>query len=454
MDDGLSELEVLYSIDGEYITDNTWDVAERVVNSSLLPKLDSGFDLPPQRKDFANHIPVVTRNLKALKDFMRTLKSSSNYGTKSAKLKSNFAVSLLTLCGEHISENIWTNQETNTNSHEIISLLCQIFVCDSIGDLLVGEKCYSDPEVPRLYKPVLTALRPKLLKDTWKHFPGAVACYYWLLFQVHRKYLGDYLGMIVPTALIMTDDFIPENAVTGIKCIAYIAEHSTKADLYCHAEVMYSAVKQSLVHKNPQVVKIAVPCLVNLLDKIERNYLKDECITEWCKYDETFENILEHLELWQKTDIREAYLENLPLFLENMPLSLVNWSSRLLELFSNYMEMGGHSSPIFLKYTVLSLKVYLQKVWPRIQHHCNRLLRMLFRFLIDVTDILHSPDDTKLSVCNVAIYNEALKEAEECLFIIGYCAPEQVKTTCSILLEKDLFSEDFHKVIQKIVTSL
>lgn len=454
MDEGLRDLELLYFTDGEYITDNTWNVVERVVNSSFLPKLESGFDLPPEKKDFASHVPVVARNLKALKEFMNALKSSSSCENNSAKLKSSFVVSLLMLCGEHTSENIWTNEETNANSHEIIALLCQSYSCRSIGDLLVGEKCYSDSEVPRLYKSVLTALRPKLLKDTWKYYPGAVACYCWLLFHVHRKYLGDYLGMIVPTALILTDDFIPENAATGIKCIAYIAENSTKADLHCHAEVMYSAVQQSLVHKNPNVVKIAVPCLINLLDKIERNYFKDECFKEWCKYDETLEIILESLEMWQKIDIREAYLETLPTFLENMPLSVVNWSSRLLELFHNYMEMGEHSTPRFLKYTVLSLKVYLRKVWPRIQYHCNMLLRMLLRFLLDVTDIVDNLEDRKLSVYDKTIYMEALNEAEECLFIIGYCAPEQVKTMCSRLMEKDSFHEEFHKIVQRVLVSL
>lgn len=73
--------------------------------------------------------------------------------------------------------------------------------------------------IPPLLKPVLLALRPKLLKETWKEYPAAVESFAWVLGHLKRSYIADNVQHILPTALLLVDDFVNENRVLGIKCL-------------------------------------------------------------------------------------------------------------------------------------------------------------------------------------------------------------------------------------------
>lgn len=73
-----------------------------------------------------------------------------------------------------------------------------------------------------VFKDILLHLRPKLLSSSWKCYPAAVACYKWALHLVSQPDLSPYLHLILPTALILVDDFVNENRIIGVHCLQHI----------------------------------------------------------------------------------------------------------------------------------------------------------------------------------------------------------------------------------------
>lgn len=100
--------------------------------------------------------------------------------------------------------------------------------CCFQGEGISGGK---GKELRPLLKPALLALRPKLLKENWKLNPGAVQCFTWLLSSVRASHLADHVQHVLPTALLLVDDFVNENRVIGIRCLSRIIDAMVRIDL-------------------------------------------------------------------------------------------------------------------------------------------------------------------------------------------------------------------------------
>nr|CAD7456590.1 unnamed protein product [Timema tahoe] len=130
---------------------------------------------------------------------------------------------------------MWTLTVTRKLSDELLKSLCEICKCNSSVELLVGQESNSDAKVP---------------------------------------YLSEHLSSVLPTALITVDDFNTETQVFGISCLEHIIEHVTRTELnwYGQGDVIYKALERLLYHREAELVRPLLRCVVLLLGKLEGGY--------------------------------------------------------------------------------------------------------------------------------------------------------------------------------------
>lgn len=179
----LDTLEILRKT-GSKIPEQVWGNVENAILDAFLPQMTVGSERPCEELDFKEYLLNIGSKLKAImlifQQIVKNLGCDEFHGNK--RISKNHAVYLLLLCGEHSSGDKWTTEETVRHSEELISLLCKLWSCKSISQMLIGGE--SREEYFGLFSAVLLSLRPKLQKNTWKTYPAAVSCYQWLLFQV------------------------------------------------------------------------------------------------------------------------------------------------------------------------------------------------------------------------------------------------------------------------------
>ena len=183
---------------------------------------------------------------------------------------------------------------------------CTIYNCSSLSDVLLGLS-------PRLsspcFKSIFLLLRPKLLNETWRRYPGAVLAYKWIMCQVHSPNLSQYLNIISPTALIILDDHVLERRLTGLQCLSHIIDNVVSLmDIYlsrisfflnilyqfdiqdlfssfyfqartelCQRgldQVFYKVLQPMLWQRKADQVEPVITCLTKLLVKTERGYTR------------------------------------------------------------------------------------------------------------------------------------------------------------------------------------
>lgn len=126
------------------------------------------------------------------------------------------------LCGEHSSSYFWTSEDTRYLSTTCVKAWCSIYSCTSLSDILLGR---SPKASSPSFKSILLQLRPKLLHETWRRYPGAVSAYKWIVCQVHSPNLSEYVGIISPTSLLILDDHIRERRLIGLQCLSHIIDN-------------------------------------------------------------------------------------------------------------------------------------------------------------------------------------------------------------------------------------
>lgn len=428
----LTELDNLIGNQSQNIPNHIWTLGENVVNDCLVPKFEAGVDRPLELSDFEAYRSINHENVKkveaCIQKIVQLLVNNKDAGNKQSA-KSKFLTSILILCGEMSAESHWCTNETVKCTEAILSHTCKLTHCDNVSEVLVGNKYKYFANYPMLFKPVLLTLRPQLLKETWKIYPASVSCFMWLLFQVKSPYLSEHINHVLPTALILADDFIPDNTAIGIKCLHHIADNVTRTDLNFCGDVIYSAVKHCLYNREHILVKCVICCLVVVLKKVEQSYDKTEYCVSWCKYDECLNIILNNMELNQNFKFREAYIQSLYLYIKDMPLCIINWCDRLLSVLEEYLQSIEYASRTYSRYSILSFHMLLVKVWPRIQHHSKKILKILARFVYDVQSIQKQHGNEQHDI------EELLQISKECLGIMWKLATKSTKKDCSDFMQ-------------------
>jgi len=176
MDNLLKELEAL-KIRGNFDEDNSlWTPCIDLIHRSFVPQRTIGTERPCEEKDFREYRLVVERNLCNVRSMLQHISSGCREKhfqlSNATGMVRTFGINLLLLVGEHSERNVWNTAECVSISKELLASFCDLYVCQSISQFLSENENLRN---------LLLMLRPKLLKDTWKTYPSAVACYKWIL---------------------------------------------------------------------------------------------------------------------------------------------------------------------------------------------------------------------------------------------------------------------------------
>ena len=224
MDNLVQELEEL-QLNG---TESLWKKWIQSIQLVFVPEKLIGTDRPCEEKDFAEYRMTVNKNLQKILRLLQLLQH--NRIQKNIEIDSDsaivreFGIHMILLIGEQSEKSLWNNCESVVIAKDMREHLCHLFDTTSMSEMLLGR----DDK----FTAALLTLRPKLLKETWKTFPAAVTCYKWLLHQVEEPVLSQFIATVLPTALIIFDDFIHENRLIALECIYIILQHSYMVGIY------------------------------------------------------------------------------------------------------------------------------------------------------------------------------------------------------------------------------
>ncbi|KAF7987705.1 hypothetical protein HCN44_003568 [Aphidius gifuensis] len=347
-------------------TADSWRKCSDLINKTHVPQQLTGHDRPCEEKDFQNYHTTLINNLQQIQNIIQ---QESQMPIK------KIGLDLILVIGEQSEKNPWTTDESLKISQLLLSDIYKLFGADNVSQIL----CYDDNMTT-----VLTMLRQKLLKDNWKTYPAAVTCYKWILNQTEIPQLSKYLSDILPTALIIFDDYIPENRLIGLECIYRIIQHSTMQKEFIengYADVIYDAVERLAHHRDSRYTIPLYACITQILANIDQRESSTNHF-EWTRRDDVISTLLDNMELEQDLELRHAYMLCLPQLLTN--LGCAKWCERLTRVLSEYCS--HHTDLRTLKATLLAAETVLSTFQLRIPAHCTTLYSAFLKLHFDLTE--------------------------------------------------------------------
>ncbi|XP_077257773.1 TELO2-interacting protein 2 [Temnothorax americanus] len=379
MDDLLKELEAL-KIRSDFCEDNSsWTPCIDLIQRSFAPRKTVGLERPCEEKDFREYGFVAERNLRNVRSMLQHISSSC----REKRLRLNnatgtvraFGANLLLLIGEHGEKNIWNTAECVSISKELLASFRDLYTCQSVSQFLSENENLRD---------LLLTLRPKLLKDTWKTYPSAVACYRWILREAEKPILFNYIGDVLPTALIILDDYFPDNVLIGLECIYQIIQHSyMKKGLIDsgYAKLIYHALEHLTHQKEVRYVIPLYSCMASLLATMEH---WDNAINlfEWTTRDEVLSTLIGNMQLERNIELRHVYMLSLPQLITS--IGCAKWCGALIRILAEYCER--HTDLRTLKATLETAKTFLLMFRLRVAAHCAPLYTVFLKLHFDLTE--------------------------------------------------------------------
>lgn len=299
---------------------------DQALKECLVPSFSQETVRPCSEDDFQEFKKTLTNNLKNVVSFLDNLIQNKNFCKVDEK---NNISKVIVIIGEQHCKSVWNTSEQVEISKVLITKLCKIYNCERISQVLAYDE---------LFLSILMFLRPKLLKDTWKMFPASVVCYRWILESVEKPLLKKYIPEILPTALIIFDDYVEENQKLGLECINMIIEHCEKSRSLKNLnydEVIFQALEKMTHKVEPGMIIPLYSCISNLLENIE--FCADSNNQfGWTKRDNILSILLDNMELQSNAVCRNAYAISLSKLLVHSNSG--KWSNRISRILSEYCE--------------------------------------------------------------------------------------------------------------------
>ncbi|KAM4688774.1 TELO2-interacting protein 2 [Discoglossus pictus] len=331
------------------------------------------------------------------------------------------AAPLLILCGTHTQDKPWTDAQSRTETQQLLKSLLQTSGCESVADLLKwpknkGSECGT-------YREALGLLSPQLRKDTWESHPDAKVVFSWMLYQVPRPWLSEFLARVMPPSLLFSDDYRVENKVLGISCLHHIIRNVAAADLrqYNHALVAYHALRNHLYTTDADVIEVVLPCLSELIPVLQTS---PPAVGEYKKdgenpSDQIFQLVLTHMEMENRIVLRRLYARNLSALQNCLGVRVVRHMKRLLRVIVGYLEVYDGPEETARLCILETLQRTIKYAWPRIPCRLPMLLKVLLKLMYDISnDPCLTPE---------AVTDSLLHSATECLLLLDQCSQGKVK---------------------------
>lgn len=311
--------------------------------------------------------------------------------------------------------------ESRALARERLKGLIEGGTCNSLTDAL-KEIWDGEPEFG-VFRDALALLRARLRKDTWESYPEDKAIFSWMLHQVTRPWLSEFLSQVLPPSLLFSDDYRVENKVLGVTCLHHIIRNVPAAELqqYNQAQVMYHALKNHLYTAEAEVIEVVLPCLLDLLPVLQ---IPPPALGEYQKdkqnpTDEILQLVLTHMEMEHKIALRRVYARNLPALQQMLGVRVARHMKRLLSVIVGYLEVYDEPEETARLCILETLQGTIKLVWPRMPCRLTLLLKALLKLISDVSC---DPGQTPKSVREALLHS-----ATECLILLDRCCNGQVK---------------------------
>ncbi|XP_058804669.1 TELO2-interacting protein 2-like [Phymastichus coffea] len=309
----------------DQINSDFWLDFNKVIKQTIVPRFSGNSVRPCVEEDYKDYKNTLSSNLDNVMSLLSIILKNKNQLTVENNTQ---LVTVITIIGEQSSKNVWNTSETVEVSKLLSLLVCKIFEKDNIS------KVFDD----NIFLAVVMSLRPKLLKDTWKSYPGAVVCYKWLLQIIEKPFLKRHVAEVLPTALVIFDDYVQENQMIGLECIGIIIDHCQKSKSLKNCnydEVIYQALKKATSNIETNMIITLYTQIAKLLENI--CYCEGNInMFEWNKKDDILYILFSQMELQSDIDCRYAYIVSLRELLNHS--SIGKWSEHLTRILSEYCE--------------------------------------------------------------------------------------------------------------------
>ncbi|XP_030641361.1 TELO2-interacting protein 2 [Chanos chanos] len=409
-DDANSDLRSVYE-----------ELLESLIQYAALPvcETDSG-TLPEDRyEDIPAKAQAVNATLltlsRRLENAAESL-ASSGESTFVRTLTRSLAPILCTFAVTHLQNQPWTNEASRRDALELLTSVVRATGGGSVLDLLCGK---SGGDQRGVLGSILDTLQPELTKDKWKQNQALKHVFSWLLVQVGRPWLADYLEKVFPPSLLISDDYRTENKVLGVHCLHHIIQNVPAADLrqYNRAQVLYHALFNHLYTPEAPLIQVVLPCIIDLLAVLEKRPAHTGLPRKPNRYDEVLRLVLTHMEMEHKLALRRIYASNLVIFIEKMGIVIARHLKRLEKVIVGYLEISDGPEEKARISILDALEKLLQIAWPRMECRMGVLTRSLLRFLCDVESEPLAPK----------LREELMNRASRCLMLLDRCTEGKLK---------------------------
>ncbi|XP_056585870.1 TELO2-interacting protein 2 [Triplophysa dalaica] len=383
---------------------------------AILPVCDTDSGTLPAKsyEDIPTKVQSVSTSLLALCLRMQaSVEKRSNPHVKS--LAQAFAPSLCIFSITHLQEQAWTSVASRNCALQLLSLVAGMTGSRSVQELLSGGE-----DKKGVFGPILDGLQPELTKERWKRNQAVKHVFSWMLVQIGRPWLSQYLEKVFPPALLISDDYCTENKVLGVHCLHHIVLNVPAADLrqYNRAQVLYHALFNHLYTSEVSLMQVVLPCLIDLMGVIENPPANAGLPRKPNRFDDVLRLILTYMEMEHKLDLRRVYASNLVLFIERMGVVIIRHLKRLERVIVGYLEVSDAPEEKTRLSILDALQKTLEIAWPRMERRMGSLAQSLLRFLVDVSSE-SVPQELK---------EQLMSKASHCLLLLNHCSKGKVQT--------------------------
>lgn len=385
---------------------------KKAIEELYVPKFENGFDRPANSSDYESYISSCNQKFEEL---YSSLTSFGNCQEVNDKLKQKCISSAFILCGEHSSSNLWTTEVSVKFGKLILERIIKEWGYVNISNALT----YSNSIV---FGYILNDLRPKLLKDSWKCFEAAVVCYSWVLKLVESPHLAEHLNNVLPTALILVDDFVPKHRTLGLSSLEHIITNVGRTHLcwFAQDEVIFKALEPLVYFKDENIIEPLVLVLMSLLKKKFPQVTNSELQVN--DFDPLINTILHNMMLEQRLKIRNAYVKMLPIIFRARGLGMLLHSIAVLKVIQEYV-LEPTSSMEGLEV----LKCFIEVCWPRIHAHFDHIFLLVCKIYLGVEHNRYDRDCVE-------------KLLKEVIQMLQKLCPKQIEERRNELLKNKCFS--------------
>ncbi|KAK1787029.1 hypothetical protein P4O66_017406 [Electrophorus voltai] len=420
------------------------ELVDSFVRHAALPTCDADSGASPAGS--YGRIPArataVTETLLALTARLQEAVQADSVASATARsLARTLAPTLCIFSVTHLQDQPWTDEASRKYAWDLLTSTVSATNSSSLQELLCGK---ADGDQKGTLGPILVALQPELTKENWKRNQAVKHVFSWVLVQVGRPWLAEYLDKVFPPSLLISDDYRTENKVLGVHCLHHIVLNVPAADLrqFNRAEVLYHALFNHLYTSDAPLIQVVLPCLVDLLLVLEKPLVHTGLPRKPNRFDDVLRLVLTHMEMEHKLSLRRIYASELLLFIEKMGIGIARHLKRLERVIVGYLEVSD-SPEEKARLSILDvLERTIQTAWPRMECRMDVLAKSLLRFLVDVSSDPLVPE----------LREELLHKASGCLILLDQCSQGRLQVLLRDV-DSSCVSDRVLKCIQDLTAS-